>query len=129
MKPTDAGTVAVLAGGVGAARFLRGLFAAIAPERVTAIVNTGDDTELHGLAISPDLDTIVYTLAGRDRPRSGLGAGRRVVAGDGLRSTAMPSPARGIDVRHRPGSGSATATSRPTCIAPRDSARAPRRPR
>ena len=46
--------VTVLAGGVGAARFLRGLIAAIAPEHVTAIVNTGDDTELHGLAISPD---------------------------------------------------------------------------
>jgi LPPG:FO 2-phospho-L-lactate transferase len=56
--------VAVLAGGVGAARFLRGLTMAVAPERVAAIVNTGDDTELHGLAISPDLDTITYTLAG-----------------------------------------------------------------
>src|SRR6476620_10740440 len=73
MKPTDAGTVAVLAGGVGAARFLRGLCAAVAPERVTAIVNTGDDTELHGLAISPDLDTIVYTLAGAIDPERGWG--------------------------------------------------------
>jgi LPPG:FO 2-phospho-L-lactate transferase len=55
--------VTVLAGGVGAARFLRGLVTAVDPSDVTAVVNTGDDTELHGLAISPDLDTIVYTLA------------------------------------------------------------------
>jgi len=56
--------VAVLCGGVGAARFLRGLLGVVDPGDVTAIVNTGDDTELHGLAISPDLDTITYTLAG-----------------------------------------------------------------
>jgi LPPG:FO 2-phospho-L-lactate transferase len=56
-------TVTVLSGGVGAARFLRGLLAAVPAETVTAIVNTGDDTVLHGLAISPDLDTITYTLA------------------------------------------------------------------
>jgi LPPG:FO 2-phospho-L-lactate transferase len=65
--------VTVLAGGVGAARFLRGLIAAIDPERVTAVVNTGDDTELHGLAISPDIDTIVYTLAGAIDPDRGWG--------------------------------------------------------
>jgi LPPG:FO 2-phospho-L-lactate transferase len=65
--------VTVLAGGVGAARFLRGLIAAIAPDRITAIVNTGDDTELHGLAISPDVDTIVYTLAGAIDPDRGWG--------------------------------------------------------
>ena len=63
----------VLAGGVGAARFLRGLIAAIDPDRVTAVVNTGDDTELHGLAISPDIDTIVYTLAGAIDPERGWG--------------------------------------------------------
>jgi len=55
--------ICVLAGGVGAARFLRGLVDAVDPARVTAIVNTADDTVLHGLAISPDLDTVVYTLA------------------------------------------------------------------
>jgi LPPG:FO 2-phospho-L-lactate transferase len=65
--------VTVLAGGVGAARFLRGLIAAIEPDRVTAVVNTGDDTELHGLAISPDIDTIVYTLAGAIDPERGWG--------------------------------------------------------
>jgi LPPG:FO 2-phospho-L-lactate transferase len=69
----DPSHVTVLAGGVGAARFLRGLIAAIDPDRVTAVVNTGDDTELHGLAISPDIDTIVYTLAGAIDPERGWG--------------------------------------------------------
>ena len=63
-------SVAVLCGGVGAARFLDGLLAVTAPENVTAVVNTGDDLVLHGLHISPDLDTITYTLAGQvDRDR------------------------------------------------------------
>ena len=66
-------TVAVVSGGVGAARFLSGLLAAIDPSHVTAIVNTGDDTELHGLSISPDLDTIVYTLANATDPERGWG--------------------------------------------------------
>jgi LPPG:FO 2-phospho-L-lactate transferase len=65
--------VTVLSGGVGAARFLRGLVAAIAQDHVSAVVNTGDDTELHGLSISPDLDTIVYTLAGAIDPERGWG--------------------------------------------------------
>jgi LPPG:FO 2-phospho-L-lactate transferase len=66
-------SVTVLAGGVGAARFLRGVLAAVPPNTVTAVVNTGDDTELHGLAISPDLDTITYTLAGAIDPDRGWG--------------------------------------------------------
>ena len=57
-------SVTVLCGGVGAARFLRGLLTTVPPVDVAAVVNTGDDTELHGLSISPDVDTIVYTLAG-----------------------------------------------------------------
>ncbi|MEO6570410.1 MAG: 2-phospho-L-lactate transferase [Ilumatobacteraceae bacterium] len=64
---------AVLCGGVGAARFLRGLLAVVPPSTVAAIVNTGDDTEMHGLSISPDLDTIVYTLAGAIDPERGWG--------------------------------------------------------
>ncbi|HEY1116842.1 MAG TPA: 2-phospho-L-lactate transferase CofD family protein, partial [Acidimicrobiales bacterium] len=56
-------STAVLCGGVGAARFLRGLLAVVPPTSVTAIVNVADDTELHGLHISPDIDTITYTLA------------------------------------------------------------------
>lgn len=57
-------TVAVLCGGVGAARFLRGLVQAVDPSSITAIVNVADDTELHGLHVSPDIDTVIYTLAG-----------------------------------------------------------------
>jgi LPPG:FO 2-phospho-L-lactate transferase len=65
--------VTVLAGGVGAARFLSGLIQLPEVASVTAIVNTGDDTELHGLAICPDLDTITYTLAGAIDPDRGWG--------------------------------------------------------
>jgi LPPG:FO 2-phospho-L-lactate transferase len=57
--------VAVLSGGVGAARFLDGLLTVVDPEQITAVVNTGDDLIMHGLHISPDLDTITYTLAGQ----------------------------------------------------------------
>jgi LPPG:FO 2-phospho-L-lactate transferase len=62
-----------LAGGVGAARFLRGLIRVLPPEEITAIVNVGDDTELHGLHISPDLDTVLYTLAGAINAETGWG--------------------------------------------------------
>ena len=65
--------IAVLAGGVGAARFLTGLLQVVEPADVSAIVNTGDDTELHGLSISPDLDTVTYTLAGAINPDTGWG--------------------------------------------------------
>jgi LPPG:FO 2-phospho-L-lactate transferase len=65
--------VAVVCGGVGAARFLRGLVHVVDPAQIAAIVNTGDDTVMHGLKISPDLDTIVYTLAGAIDPERGWG--------------------------------------------------------
>ncbi|MCE2855356.1 MAG: 2-phospho-L-lactate transferase [Ilumatobacteraceae bacterium] len=65
--------ISVLAGGVGAARFLRGLCLAVDPARVVAVVNTGDDTELHGLSISPDIDTVIYTLANAIDPERGWG--------------------------------------------------------
>jgi LPPG:FO 2-phospho-L-lactate transferase len=55
--------ITVLAGGVGAAKFLQGLIRVIDPSEITVIVNTGDDEEFHGLHVSPDLDTIMYTLA------------------------------------------------------------------
>lgn len=55
--------VTALAGGVGAARFLRGLVRVINPAHLCVIVNTGDDAEFFGLSVSPDLDTITYTLA------------------------------------------------------------------
>ncbi|WP_152731283.1 2-phospho-L-lactate transferase [Goekera deserti] len=56
--------IVVLAGGVGGARFLRGVRAAVPDAEVTAVVNTGDDVTLHGLRICPDLDTVMYTLGG-----------------------------------------------------------------
>lgn len=65
--------ITVLAGGVGAARFLRGLVLAVEPSNVTAVVNTGDDTVMHGLSISPDIDTVTYTVAGAIDPVRGWG--------------------------------------------------------
>jgi len=65
--------IVALAGGVGAARMLRGMIEVVEPGRITAIVNTGDDTVLHGLHISPDLDTVLYTLADAINPDTGWG--------------------------------------------------------
>jgi LPPG:FO 2-phospho-L-lactate transferase len=65
--------VAVLAGGVGAARFLRGLVEAVAPADVTVIGNVGDDLEILGLSVSPDLDSVLYALAGRSDEARGWG--------------------------------------------------------
>ncbi len=65
--------VVTLAGGVGAARFLAGLVAVRPPANCDVIVNVADDFELHGLSISPDLDTITYTLAGLVNPETGWG--------------------------------------------------------
>lgn len=65
--------ILVVAGGVGAARFLSGLVQVVAPTDVTAVVNTGDDTELHGLSISPDIDTVTYTLSASIDPERGWG--------------------------------------------------------
>jgi len=56
--------ITALAGGVGAAKFLTGLVKLVRQEDLTVIVNTGDDIELHGLHISPDIDIVMYTLAG-----------------------------------------------------------------
>jgi LPPG:FO 2-phospho-L-lactate transferase len=67
--------ITVLAGGIGGARFLRGLRAACPDDEITAIVNTGDDLTLHGLRVCPDLDSVMYTLGdGADDER---GWGRR----------------------------------------------------
>ncbi len=74
-----------LAGGVGAARMLRGLVDVMDPNQIVAIVNTGDDVVLHGLHISPDLDTVTYTLAGAINPETGWGlAGETWAAMDAL---------------------------------------------
>ena len=65
--------ITVIAGGVGAAKFLRGLLHVYPNKSVTALVNVADDFRLHGLAISPDLDTVTYTLSGQVNPDTGWG--------------------------------------------------------
>ena len=65
--------ICVICGGVGAARFLTALRQVVDPAQVIAVVNTGDDTVLHGLSISPDIDTVTYTLAGEIDPGRGWG--------------------------------------------------------
>jgi LPPG:FO 2-phospho-L-lactate transferase len=94
-------TVTVISGGVGAARFLVGLSGVVVPAGITAVVNTGDDTEMHGLSISPDLDTITYTLAGAIDPERGWG-----LAGETWR--AMEALGRYVPVR--PSNSSAAPT-------------------
>jgi LPPG:FO 2-phospho-L-lactate transferase len=79
-RPVNRRPVVALAGGVGAARFLDGLTRVIEPERVFIIGNTADDAEIHGLHISPDLDTVTYTLAGLANPQHGWG-----IRGDSFR--------------------------------------------
>src|ERR1700733_4696441 len=69
--------IAALAGGVGASKLLWGLYRApevqANPQNLTIIVNTGDDLEMHGLTICPDLDIVTYTLAGLVNPATGWG--------------------------------------------------------
>jgi len=82
MTSTTSGTkVTLLAGGVGAARLLRGLADVVEARDLTVIVNTGDDEEFYGLHVSPDIDTILYTLAGVAPPGRGWG-----VQGDTFRA-------------------------------------------
>jgi LPPG:FO 2-phospho-L-lactate transferase len=71
--PAATPSTTVLAGGVGAARLLAGMVRAVPPASVTAVVNTGDDMVLHGLALSPDLDTVTYTVAGAIDAERGWG--------------------------------------------------------
>jgi LPPG:FO 2-phospho-L-lactate transferase len=65
--------VAVLTGGVGGARFLRGVVEVVDPAGVSAVVNVGDDLEVLGLAVSPDLDSVLYALAGLADDERGWG--------------------------------------------------------
>jgi LPPG:FO 2-phospho-L-lactate transferase len=65
--------VALLSGGVGGARFARGLVRAVPPQDVTVIGNVGDDLEVLGLSVSPDLDSILYALAGLNDEERGWG--------------------------------------------------------
>jgi LPPG:FO 2-phospho-L-lactate transferase len=66
-------TVVVLAGGLGGSRFARALAEAIDPRELTIVGNVGDDVEVQGLHVSPDLDTILYTLTGRLDEERGWG--------------------------------------------------------
>ena len=93
--------ITVLAGGVGAARFLRGLVLEVDPTEISVVVNTGDDTVMHGLNISPDLDTVTYTVANAIDPGRGWG-----LANESWR--VMESLARYQDVK--PQSSSAAGT-------------------
>lgn len=76
--------ITVLAGGVGAARFLGGLVDAVGAAAVTAVVNVGDDLQHYGLHVSPDLDTVTYHLAGVVHPEREWGRADEsfVVAGE-----------------------------------------------
>jgi LPPG:FO 2-phospho-L-lactate transferase len=65
--------IVVLAGGIGGARFLRGLKAAAPDAEITVIGNTGDDIHLFGLKVCPDLDTVMYTLGGGIHEEQGWG--------------------------------------------------------
>jgi len=71
--PAASRRIVALAGGVGAARFLRGLVRVVDPELVTIIVNTGDDRSFYGVHVSPDLDIVTYTLAGEIDTTKGYG--------------------------------------------------------
>jgi len=69
------GPVLALSGGIGGAKLALGLYRVLPPDTLTVVANTGDDFEHLGLAISPDIDTLLYTLSGQDNPE--LGWGRR----------------------------------------------------
>ena len=70
---TDARPVIALSGGIGGAKLALGLYRVLAPHRLTVAVNTGDDFMYLGLHVSPDLDTVLYTLAGWSDPARGWG--------------------------------------------------------
>ena len=84
--------IVVLCGGVGAAKLLSGLVQVMDPSEITAIVNTADDMTLHGLHISPDLDTITYTLAGEINPETGWG-----LRDEGWKAMEMVKKYSGVD--------------------------------
>ena len=84
MGGSSQGHVLALAGGVGGAKLALGLARILPPERLTIVVNTGDDDEFHGLHVSPDLDTMTYTLSGLHNPETGWG-----VAGDSFETLSM----------------------------------------
>ena len=84
MEGTAHGLVLALAGGVGGAKLALGLTRILPPERLVIVVNTGDDEEFHGLHVSPDLDTMTYTLSGLYNQETGWG-----MAGDSFNTLGM----------------------------------------
>jgi LPPG:FO 2-phospho-L-lactate transferase len=72
MTPSE-GHVLALSGGIGGAKLALGLSRVLPPGRLSVVANTGDDFEHLGLSVSPDLDTLLYTLAGIDNPSTGWG--------------------------------------------------------
>jgi LPPG:FO 2-phospho-L-lactate transferase len=85
--------IAVLAGGGGAPKYMRGMARVVPPADVVGIVNTGDDVTLHGLRISPDLDSCTYVLSGSVNPETGWGlAGETWSAMDALQRFAAVVP-------------------------------------
>jgi LPPG:FO 2-phospho-L-lactate transferase len=89
---SSSGSVVALAGGVGGAKLADGLNAVSDPRGLTVIVNTADDFELHGLRISPDLDTVLYTLSNIANPETGWG-----IAGDTFATMAALARLGGAD--------------------------------
>jgi LPPG:FO 2-phospho-L-lactate transferase len=84
--------ITVLAGGIGAARFLRGLVEVVAPTELAAVVNVGDDLTLHGLRVCPDLDSITYWLGGVVHPDQQWGrADETTVVADELARFGAPT--------------------------------------
>ena len=82
--------ILAMAGGVGGAKLCLGLARSLDPRDLRIIVNTGDDEEFYGLHVSPDLDTVTYTLAGIANPETGWGiAGETFAALDALRRLGM----------------------------------------
>ena len=84
MTTSTTGLVLALAGGVGGAKLALGLSRIMPPERLAVVVNTGDDEQFHGLHVSPDVDTMTYTLSGLYNPETGWG-----IAGDTFETLQM----------------------------------------
>ena len=78
------GPILALAGGIGGAKLALGFAKVLPPEKLTIVVNTGDDEVFHGLHVSPDLDTMMYALAGLTNPQTGWG-----LAGDSFSALGM----------------------------------------
>ena len=73
--------ITVFAGGVGGAKLVLGLANLLNSEELTVVVNTGDDEEFYGLHVSPDIDTVIYTLAGLSNEATGWGIDIEFVLG------------------------------------------------